>query len=364
MTIKQSSVLVLIAALSRPHPTGNLILGQQKWKAGCSIFHEISYPSLASMLWLEVGFLAIDAGFDQILVLSSSALISIRTLTLSHFSHMAVNQVCPKWSTNVIVCSTTFSHFLTILRAETGTTGSRKNQVTHSFIETPVPFLVESPVTGSRFAANVFRYYSIAHIKHEAQNFTLVELITFAKCLAITAMLGFCASLCCYRTCSFTICRHIFVSHQADDLFLCRHQLGPPKMCDRRNLTQSSRHKHRIQKAYRVPYCSAICTSIIPSSFKSSDACALIHLIERITACLRIKCCAFLRCPVLFNAAIMTLIFHLLLHNITHAQQCEQMMLGFNRSNLATTTLLAGLMFFAGGESTGASSWHELACCL
>ena len=47
----------------------------------------------------------------------------------------------------------------------------------------------------------------------------------------------------------------------------------------------------------------------------------------------------------------------LLLCPVMNAQQCEKLMLGMNRSNLASASLPTGLMIFAGGE-TGAASSH------
>jgi hypothetical protein len=288
--MKQAAPVVSIATLSGPRTTDNLMIRQKKWKSLCVVFHHNSRPSPAPLPRLEVNPLAFDSDFEFILDPSSSALMSIRSLMLPHFAHLAVNQVCCKWFTKVIVRPTKSSHFLVLPSAETGTADVMNNRVSQSFMETPIPFLFKSPVIACRYAACLVFRHPTSCIKLEAQNLSLVELLTVSWCLMMATLLGFCASLCCYGRLTFIMCQHLFVYQQ-----------------------------------------------------------------------LPIKCCAFLRDLVAFNFTIMILVFHLLIHPITNAQPCEQMMLGMKRSHLASATLPTGLMFFAGGW-VGASSWRARLC--
>jgi hypothetical protein len=310
---------------------------QKKWKVLFIIFHDISHPSIAPLPGLEVDLLAFDAGSGFILALSSSALISTRTLMWSHFFNFAVNQICPKRFIKEFAPAK-ISYFSALPSAETGTIDFRDNSVSQSLMETTIPYLIKPPVICSCFTTIVLRYYSVACINHETQNLVLVELITFARYLVITALLGFCTVLCCCRRRSFTMCQHLFFLHNACDVSFFRCPLGLPYFCARRKR--------------RSPTKSSRDTTSSPSLGK----CALICLIERIAAHLRIKCFAFWRCLVPCKSTIMILVLHFLPHPITNAQSCQLLMLGTKRAQLASTALPTGLMFFAGGEA-GASSW-------
>jgi hypothetical protein len=356
ITNKHASTVFSNEALSSPRVTSNAMLGQKHLTARSNIFHEIfSYSSLASLLELHVGSLAADIGFDFCPVLSASAFISRQSLMQLHFWHFAVVHVLQRWSINAIMCPLKSSQFFALPSHETGAAGSWNNQVAQRFFQIPLPFLVQSSVIGSCYAACFFCRHAFSESEHRVQNFASVGFFIFARCLAITALLGFCVAFCRHRRRIFTTCKQLVVSHDTHDLRFCRDLTESPNKAARQNLTQAFCCEHHIRNANCATHCPAGYSLFTLSGHEFFGAREMAYLIERVAAHLRIKYCALFSFSSSFNATFMILALHSLLCPITNAQPCDQMTLGMARSNLSSATLPTGLMFFAGGF-TGASS--------
>jgi hypothetical protein len=350
ITIKHASTtVVLIVALSRPRTKSNLMIGQRNWKMRSSM---ISGPSSSSLLMHNIRPLAADVGYGVFLIRSSSAFIL----------HLAVAEVHPTWPIIAIACQTKSSFALPSGRF--GTTFLMKDQVATQkrfFFRTLLSFLVELSVNGIRHA--VFCLPAFTCTQHQLQNLALNGFIIFARCLLISAVLGFCLAFFLHRQRSFTTFQHLVASHDTSASSFCRYMFQSPLIPASRHMAQTSYCKRHIRTAHCVAYCSAGRSSVTPSSRETVGVCVSVHLIERIAAYLHIKSWALLKFQASLGTTIMTLLLHLLLCPITNAQACEKLVLGMNRSDLASASLPTGLMIFAGGETGAAASHvHLLGC--
>ena len=265
-----------------------------------------------------------------------------------HFLHLAVTEVHQTWPIIAIACQIKSSHFSALPSDLFGTTFLMKDQVATQkrfFFQTLLSFLVESSVNGIRHAAFCLPAFTCA--EHQLQNLALDGFIIIARCLVISAVLGFCLAFYLHRQRSVTTFQHLVASHDTSASSFCRYTAS-------RHMEQTSFCKHHIRNSHCVIHCSSGRSSVTPSRRETAGACASVHLIERIAARLRIKSWALSK----FEASLGVTMMTLLLCPITNAQQCEKLMLGVNRSYLASASLPTGLMIFAGGRNSGA----DLSC--
>jgi hypothetical protein len=345
ITVKYASTtVVLIPALSRPRTKSNLMLGQRNWKMLSSM---ISGPSLSSLCMHNVRPIAADVGYECCLIRSSSSFNFTRMQPL--VLHLAVTEVHPTWPIIAIAFPTKISNFSALTSDQFGTTFFMNNHVETQkrCFQTLFSFLVESSANGVRHAAFCLPAFSCT--EHQVQNLALDGFIFFARCLVISALLGFCLAFCLQRQRSFTTFQHLVASHDTSASSFCRYTAS-------RHMEQTSFCKHHIRNSHCVIHCSSGRSSVTPSRRETAGACASVHLIERIAAYLYIKSWALLKFQSV-GSTIMAFLLHLLLCPITNAQPCEKLMLGMNRSHLASASLSTGLMIFAGGN-TGAASSH------
>jgi hypothetical protein len=348
VTIKYASTtVVLIAALSRPRTKSNLMIGQRNWKMRSSM---ISGPSPSSPPMHNIRPLAADVGYEFFLIRSSSAYNLTRSLMQPLFLHLAVTEVHQTWPIIAIACQTKSSHFSALPSDQFGTKVFMKDQVATQkrfFFRTLLSFLVESSVDGIRHAP--FYLPAFTCTEHQLQNLALDGFIIFARCLVISALLGFCLAFYLHRQRSFTTFQHVVASSVTSASSFCRYMFQSPLISASRHMAQTSYCKRYIRNAHCVIHYSAGRSSVTPSSRETAGACASVYLIERIAAYLHIKSWTLLKFQASLGTTIMTLLLHLLLCPITNAQACEKLMLGMDRYVLASASLPTGLMIFAGG---------------
>jgi hypothetical protein len=227
-------------------------------------------------------------------------------------------------------------------------------QLTLHFFTIKTPFHYRKPflsacVADYHSALHLYRPV-VAHIVRHFSTLALVGVFTFLKCIAtkVLASLEVAPSYC--RRQMLTISKLIFVPH---GLPLIRYQRK--KSCNPApvNFMWTSTCATPNMKTNCVTNESSVFTTVTFSYCNCPKSSSIFNLLIRVVRQSYIGCSAILRVSSLIHAIILFLAMSVLTFPV-NAKFCHYMSLDLARSQLAAAALPSGLVFFAGGQSSGA----------
>jgi hypothetical protein len=303
--MKNASAVVSYAELSKSRKTNNFLKVQKKWSALSFDHVRPTCYVLKRILLMKLHFLSLAA--------------STRKTIYTAVSHASVYL------------------FIAFQSVESRTTCSRKPEVAHCDIPIPLSDVAISSETRPRHAAYFFCCPAIAD-RLQIMDFFGIELLSS---LALDTLFALYFVLCCFlrRICMF--CPRFISSLELDGLFFCSFFIEQHRIRTRQALPRASRCKRHIPTPILFAR-SAGDSSVTSPNLDQSDASRLAFLTEKARS--RSKFYTWLGAPTCCTTMIL-----LAFSSVTNAQSCSQVLLGLERSSLASTALPSGLMFFAGG---------------
>jgi hypothetical protein len=248
-------------------------------------------------------------------------------------------------------------HFPFLSTAEDKHDVSRNDADSTNIIAACLFLLLRSVSVSNLHCAFLLSSTTVLHMVRHLPILAPVGVVVFFGYLAFNLPAGLAKSSCCHARRILTFFQFTDVHFGNFRLPLSGYQRKPKRMPTHRNDMRASMVALLTLKMNPN---TAIDGSDVGSSSslirsKISSASLVVYFVNQIISCLRLCWCFFLRFLSSAHPIKFLLTVYVFTLPVINASMCNRMELELARGHLAATSLPSGLVFFAGGQSAGAS---------